>query len=159
MILSALVITVHLFSLYSRIFESKAKVKSLAVFTLIALILNIILNYFLIKNFLILSQEYAIIGAGIATVVSRVFLLSILVIIGKKQLNLKLNKATYIIKSLIAGFIMALFLIIYNYYFEMNIFMGILEIILGTIIYFLILFLLKEIKKEDIILLRYLFKK
>ena len=84
-VLSLLVIIVPLIALYSTIFQAKEKPKILSKFILIALLINIVLNYILIKCLLIFSQEYAILGAGIATLVSKSFYLAALAIKTKSQ--------------------------------------------------------------------------
>ena len=54
---------------------------------------------------------------------------------------------------------MSIFLILFQYYFDMNIYLGILEIILGAIVYFAVLFLVKGIEKEDFQLVKNLIRK
>jgi len=156
--LSVLIITMPLITLYTTILQSKEKTKILAKSVLISLIINIVLNFVLIKYLLQFSQEYAIIGVGISTVVSRVFLLGILIVSAKHQLNLNI-KGIGFRKPIFATFIMALFLLIFNSLVNMNLFFGILEIILGAGIYFGILILIKGVGKEDWKLVRGLIRK
>ena len=147
-VLSLLIITGPIIALYMTVFQSKEKTKILARSVLSALIINIILNYALIKYLLQFSQEYAMIGVGISTVVSRVFLLGILIVSAKHQLNLNI-KGIGFRKPIFATLIMALFLLIFNNVVDMNLFFGILEIIIGAGIYFGVLILTKGVGKED----------
>ena len=142
-----------LITLYTTIFQSKEKSKIIAKSVFVALIINVFLNYILIKYFLQFSQEYAIIGAGISTVVSRVFLLGILIVSAKHQLNLNV-KGIGFKKPIFATIIMALSLLIFNSIVNMNLFFGILEIILGAGIYFGVLILIKGVGKEDFELIK-----
>jgi len=156
-ILSLLIITFPLIEFYSTLFKAKEKVKDLSKIYIISLILNIILNYILIKSFLSFGELYAIMGASIATVISRAFLLGFLVIKAKTYFKLIQNKKS-LLKQILAGLIMALFLFSFNYFLNINLFLGILEIILGALIYFGVLLLTKEFIVEDITVLNYLIK-
>ena len=140
------------------LFSAKEKAKTLSEFVFLALVFNIILNYILIKSLLVISQEYAIIGAGMATVVSRLFLLGALSVKTKSQLKLK-AKRSYIIKPIIASTVMVIFLVSFNYFVNMNLFFGIIEIFLGALIYFGVLWLIKGVGKEDFDLIKTLVKR
>jgi len=152
--LSFLIITGPLIMLYSTIFQAKEKPKILAKFIIIALLINIILNYVLIKSLLTVNQEYAIIGAGLATLASRIFLFGALSIKAKSQFKLKVKKSP-IIKSIIATIAMVLVLALFTYFVDMNLFLGIIEILLGILVYFGVLWLVRGIGKEDFKLLKF----
>jgi len=156
--LSVLIITMPLITLYTTIFKSKEKTKILAKGVLISLIINIVLNFVLIKYLLQFSQEYVIIGVGIATVTSRLILLGILVVNAKHKFNLSI-KSIGLRKPVFATIVMALFLLIFNNFVDMNIFFGIIEIIFGAGIYFGVLILIKGVGKEDWELVKSLFRK
>lgn len=157
-VLSLLIIISPLVSLYSTLFQAKEKPKLLAKFVIISLIMNIVLNYILIKILLNISQEYAILGAGAATLISNFFFLGILIGKTKSQFKINLNKNP-ILKSILATAIMALFLLIFQSLIEMNILSGSVMIILSIIIYFSFMFLIKGLVKEDLNLLRNIFNK
>ena len=157
-VLSVLIITMPLITLYTTIFQSKEKTKILAKSVFIALVINVLLNYVLIKYLLQFSQEYAIIGAGIATVLSRLILLGILITNAKHKFNLS-AKVIGLRKPIFATLVMALFLLAFNSFINMNLFFGILEIILGAGIYFGVLILIKGVGKEDFKLLKSLIPK
>ena len=96
----------------------------------------------------------AIIGAGLATLTSRIFLLGALSIKTKSQFKLKAKKSP-IIKSIIATIVMILFLALFTYFVDMNLFFGIIEILLGILVYFGTLWLIGGIGKEDFKLLKF----
>ena len=75
----------------------------------------------------------------------------------RKAYKLK-PKINYLPRILIASFVMGGFLFIYNYFVDMNLFLGILEIIIAAGIYFGMLFLLKELTKEDIEVVKLIIK-
>jgi len=113
-----------------------------------ALLINIFLNYVVIKYLINFSQEYAIVGAAIATTFSNLFYLLVLATTSKKLFNTKIDLKV-IFKSLFAGIIMVIGLILFSTTFDINIYLGILEILFGALIYFSVLFLIKGITKED----------
>ncbi len=157
-ILSFLMVILPLQKLYSSLFESKEKTKVIAVFTIISLAINILLNYILIKMFLSIGQEMAIFGAGLATLVSKIFYLSFLSTKAKPEFKIKMP-LKYFTKPLFAGIVMVLVLLLYNLFVEMNIFTGILEVLLGVIIYFLVMFSIKGIIREDLDIMGNLFRR
>ena len=158
LVLSILIVISPLISLYSTMFQAQEKPKILAKFMTISLVMNILLNYTLIKILLTISQEYAILGAGIATVISNVFFLGVLVSKTKSQFKIKIDKKI-ILKSIFSTIIMAIFLFAFMSYVDMNIFSGATMVILATIIYFSAMFFVKGITKEDINLFRTIFKR
>jgi stage V sporulation protein B len=151
--LSPLIITFILTSLYSNILQAKEDSKSIAKNTIIALIANIIMNSFVILKFANISQELTIIGVGISTVISRTIYLILLKRETNKKIGFKIEKKP-IFKSIIASGMMGIFLFNYSNYFELNILSGLFEIIIATIIYFVIMYLLKGITKEDFKLIK-----
>lgn len=155
--LSLLIVLGPLTNLYTTILESRERTKILAKSVLISLIVNIVLNYIVIKSFLE-RPEYIIIGVGIATVISRFLYFGILMISGRRELNLKL-KGIGLRKPILATLIMSFFLLIFNHFVNMNLFYGALEIILGAGIYFGVLLLAKGLHKEDWKLIKSLFKR
>ena len=138
--------------LYAILFNAKEKPKLPALTMIIVAILNIILNFILISYFIRFRPEYGLIGAAIATFASRYIYLGSLFVLGKTKLNIIPNKNS-IIKPLTASIIMLAFLFIFDYFVPLNIFYGIIMVISAALIYLLIMFLIKGIKKEDIGLL------
>lgn len=157
-VLSFLIITMPLTTLYTTIFESKEKTKILAKSVSISLVINIILNYVLIKYLLEFGQEYVIIGVGVATIISRLIYLGILSFNAKHKLNLVV-KGIGLRSPIFATIVMGLFLLIFNKFVDMNLIFGIIEIILGAGIYLVVLILTKGVNIEDFKLIRSLINK
>ena len=154
-----MIITFPLIGLYSILLQAKEKVKDLSRFVFIALIINITLNYFLIINLIGLGESYAVMGVSIATIVSRGVLLFSLILITNKYYKINYDLAL-LLKVLVSTGIMILSLTIFrNHLNKMDILFGIITIVLGVVIYFTSMFILKGITKEDFKLLRHLFKK
>jgi O-antigen/teichoic acid export membrane protein len=156
--LSPLIITGPLINLYTIVFQSKERPKIIATGILICLVISVTLNYLLIKYLLRYGQNYSIVGAGIATVISNIILLLILSIAAIRIFNLKL-KGIGLKSPLFATLIMALFLLFYNKLVNMNLLFGIIEVILGAGIYLGVLILVRGINKEDFNLLKGLIKR
>ena len=154
-ILSPIIIIAPLVALYSILFQAKAKVKILAHSISWSLILNILLNLVLILALLKINQTYAVIGAGLATVISRAFLLIFLIVKAKSQMKLTIPKKA-IPKIIMASVIMSIVLISYYQLINVNIFNGILGLILGISSYFITLWIFKEIGADDLKLLKLL---
>jgi len=156
-ILALLILIAPLVELYSSIFRAKELVKSLAKFTFISLLINIIFNLVLIKNLLPFGQEYALLGAGLATIVSRGYFLTRLIVKTKHKFNIKINYVHFI-KPVLATIVMSFFLFVFNRQVPINILYGLVEIIVGIGIYFGVLWLLKGFDRNDLDLLKNLRK-
>jgi len=155
----AFLILIHpLTDLYSVIFQSAEKANYLSKYVTISLVLNIILNYILIKYLLKFPQEYVVVGVAIATCLSRFFYLMILGIKSKKLFKTQISWIGFS-KAMFAGIIMVLFLVMFQFYIDMNIYLGILEILLGAGIYFAVMILIKGVEREDLKLLGGLIKR
>ena len=135
--------------LYSSIFQAQEKTRVLVKGVLVSLLINIFLNYILIKTLLTISFEYAIVGAGLATVISRGFYLIFLSIKSNKLFKTRIPWDV-VMKSIFSTTIMAGFLLWFsNSIVEMNIYFVALEIIIGVLIYLIGMILIGEIGKED----------
>jgi Na+-driven multidrug efflux pump len=94
-----------------------------------------------------------VVGAGIATVISWFIYLFLGLYYAKKEFNITIYFKN-LWKPLIAGIIMSsiLFMILKNLA-EVTILSGMSIILLGVFVYFISLYLLKGVKKEDLSLL------
>ena len=146
--LAALILISPLISFYTSLLKSKERPKAVFKAVLFSLILNVFLNYFLIRYFLSFSQELAILGAALATVISRGIYLLVMTKKTNNLLNLKANKGPFL-RATLASLVMAIFLILFTSLLDMNLFLGILEIVFGAGIYFSFLWLIGGLKKED----------
>jgi O-antigen/teichoic acid export membrane protein len=126
-------------------------------------IISTILNIILIFTFILLllsysSQFWAMVGVAIATLISRLFILTLLWIEAKKDFGIYF-KTKNLLLPIISGAVMAIILYVLNNYMisDMNLLVGILEVIFGGAIYFGLMFLLKGITKEDFSLIKKLY--
>lgn len=153
-ILSPMIILMPLIGLYSIFFEAKERPEFLRKFIFVSLVINIILNFILIKYMPVLfnkGPEFAILGAGIATIISRGFYLTMLRKKFKKIQNIK-TKKSFLLKPLFAGFVMAIVLILFNSLIN-NLWVLLFgSIVLGGAIYFIVMRWLGE--KEEIELIK-----
>ena len=112
------------------------KQKVFSMITLVAALVNVVAN-------LILIPLYGYIGAAFGTVITEFLVLIFAIgVIIKNGYNIQLNKI--IIKPIIAGILMGIAI---NYFRHLNLFV---VIVLGAVVYFAVLILLRGITKEDI---------
>jgi len=150
--LSLLILTTPLIGLYSIIFQSKEKPKIVSKSVLFSLLINILLNILVIilfKN----KPLFVIAGVGLATSFSRIILLLMLIIYAKKEFNFNIH-GIGLRAPILATIVMSLFLLVFNHFVNINLFWGILEIILGIGVYLGVLISINGIKSEDWELLR-----
>ena len=150
--LSLLILTTPLIGLYSIVFEAKEKPRIVSKSVFFSLIINILLNILVI--FLFKEKPlFMIAGVGLATSLSRLILLWMLVAYAKKEFNFKII-GIGLRAPIFATIVMSAFLFAFNHLVNMNIFIGTLEIILGAGIYFGVLMLVKGVTKEDLKLIK-----
>jgi len=138
-----------LFMINITIITASGKPKISMYITLSVLPIDIILNYFLIT-------QYKLYGVVIATSIS--FFISWLI---SSIFIYKKYKAFLPIKTFLRFIaIFILYRILFNFFGEnLNVFQGILSLILGGITIFILFFLLLEFKKNDFDMIRAMFKK
>ncbi len=152
--MAPLIIIFPLVSFYSSLYQARGKVKSLAICTFVALIANILLNYYLIKNLLTFSQIHSIVGAGIATTLSWAILLILLIVNSNNESRILINKIS-LLKITFASLVMAAVVSkLNNLLTENSILTSIFLIFLGICIYGGTLLIIKEINKSDLELLK-----
>ncbi|MEK6871393.1 MAG: polysaccharide biosynthesis C-terminal domain-containing protein [Nanoarchaeota archaeon] len=158
-VLSVLVLIVPLIDMFTPLFSAKDKLKIILYGIITATIMNIVLNYIFITLFLRISETMAMIGAALSTIISQLFYLGILMVYSKKYFNVHLELG-HIIKPLLAAMVMFFVLTSMNKQIaDFNLFIGIAEIFSGIIIYFAILFFIKGIRQEDVLLVKDTFLK
>jgi stage V sporulation protein B len=153
-VLVFLVVLLPVGELLKALLNSKGKSNQTARTILFASILNIILNFILIIYLIKISFIYAAVGAALATIFCRVIILISFIYISKKDFGLRIQHSTYI-KPLIASIFMSIFLYFFTklIYGNATLISVSVEILLGIVIYFLVLYFIKGITKLD---LRYL---
>ena len=135
--------------LFIELFSVKERPKDYLPLTIFIIILNILLNFVLIKLLLFYSHSNVIIGAALATVLSWSIYSICLGVLAKKKLKIKTD-LTAIIKPLIASLAMVIAIyLIKNHFKDINLFNGVVLVIIGVLTYFISLSLIRGINKED----------
>ena len=157
--LSILIFSGVLTDVLVALFSAKEKPKYFVRILIIASVLNIFLNYLLITLFLTISLKWAMIGAALATIISRYFYMISLIFISKKRLNIRFKLSPFI-KTFLAALVMfGVLFWINTSIFDMTLLLGISEIIIGALIYFSILVLTKTLTREDYIMIMEVIKR
>jgi len=154
-ILGVLVVEESLAFIYSSVFQAKEKPKIPAILIVIATVLNIALNYVFIKIGISMKPEYGLIAVAAATLITRMGNLAALAAIAKRDFNMCMD-ARSIFKPLAASAVMLGFLFAFSHFVSMNIWTGILMIVLASLVYLAVMLMIKGIKKEDFKLIRML---
>ena len=158
-ILALLVLILPLNYVVVSLFSAKEKPKYVVNLIIISTILNIVLDLILIIHLSKISLNLAIAGAAVATVISELFYLFGLLSYTKKKLKIRLQPM-HLMKPIISGIIMFLALYLLTSKLpELNLFIGVLTVILGAAIYITVMFLIKGLVKEDIRLVKHLLKR
>jgi len=146
-------------NIFGPIFSAKEKINITTKLVVLTSIINLILNIILIKSFLFISPMFATFGAAFASILSWYFYFGTGLFYLKKEFHF-IPPKEYIIKPLLSSLLMSFVLIFLNTHIikDMNLILGLSEVFLGAIIYFLTSFLIKSIKKEDLMLFKLLFK-
>ncbi len=141
-------------------FSAKGKPKEFSKLILLSAVLLLVLNYTLIRSLLNSSPELILIGVSIANLVVWLFYFIFSIFIVKKVLKINLFSFD-ILKSILGSLVMILFikLVLKISGHNVSFITGILLIMFGASVYFVSIFLLKTVKKEDITTLKDLFKK
>ena len=152
-LLPLIILTIYI-GLYRELFASKERPELILKFLVFVIVLNILLNYALIKVLAHYSLTWAITGAAIATTVSWGLYTICLGALAKKELNVGAN-LDVIIKPLFSSVIMAIVLVLLKDLFaDINLLNGSFLVLLGALLYFFVMFLIKGINKEDYIIVR-----
>ena len=132
---------------FERLLESSNRQLAVTKVFFIGVIFNIIFN-------LIVIPKYSYVGAGIITVLTDALVLGLL-LISTKDMELSISKKTRIslIKIVVASLVMGITL---KYLLNLNIF---ILIIVGIIIYVILLLILKIFDKEEIMMMKSIFKR
>lgn len=157
-ILSFLIIETAMTGIVSWLFAAKEKPEITTKLLIISTIMNICLNYILIVSLIGYGQIYAVLGAAIATFISRYFNLILLIKNTKSKLNLKINLKN-LSKPLIASLVMLVSLAIFQQATKLAWPKSIVEIIFGAFVYLAVIILIKGITKDDLKLLKQLNRK
>lgn len=153
-ILSFLIIVSVVEGLLLTLFSSREKPKKYALTVSFSMILNVILNVLLITYLLKISDTWAIAGAAIATLTSRIIHVSLLFFFVKQEFKISFKIQSFL-KPLIAS--LAMFFIlgeVIKHILDVSLLSGIGIILLGVVIYLGLMFVLQGISKEDFELIK-----
>lgn len=148
-LLSLLIIENVFSALYKTLFDSREMPKIPAFANLIAAILNVILDIMLVYYFIKIKPEYGLIGAALATFLTRYAVLFTLIFSAKTKMNISPYKSS-IIKPLFSTLIMSLYLLAYYSIFDINLLSGILMILTSILVYSLVIIGIKGVKIEEL---------
>ncbi len=126
------------FSFWSILFNAREKPECPVYVTFVAMIMNIVLNYFLIL-------KLGMIGAGIATVISNAFSWIVLGILSKRVLGIFPN-LEHILKPTISSVFASVFILLFK---SNSIFGELVILTLSIFIYFFTLLVIGGISRED----------
>jgi len=158
-ILSFLIIPFVQISLFSCLFLAKERLKEYTYFLIAIIMINIFLNYAFIKLFLYYLPNFIVIGVAIATLLSWFFYSIGLEIIARKKLKIQ-SDITLFIKPIFASLVMVMIISLLKIRFvTLNLVSGFFLVFSGILIYFLTMWLIKGINKEDFLLIREIFIK
>ncbi|MBS3071720.1 oligosaccharide flippase family protein [Candidatus Pacearchaeota archaeon] len=140
-------------SLFVYLFLTKERPKDYLSLLIGVIILDIILNFIFIKIFLNYSTNLVITGVALASLISWLVYSIGIGIMSRTRLNIKVN-GYVIIKPLIAAIVMSLAILYIKSNVNVGIINGIILILVGAVIYFASLFILKALRKEDLYLIK-----
>jgi O-antigen/teichoic acid export membrane protein len=122
------------------VFNSKERADISALVITSSMILNVLLNYILIL-------AMGIAGAALATVISRLFLITAVVLLLWRVLEIKTDLSVSL-KPVISASLMFVFLILLPK--PASLLVGVAEVFMAMILYFALLFVMRGIESEDI---------
>ena len=148
-VLAFLIFPAIVINLFLLLFSAKEKPEVFAKLIIITCGINIILNFVFIKIFLTISPLGATVGAALATVISWMIYFILATNKLKEELKIRISFKP-VIKPLIVSIIMGAGLYLYiKSIKDMNLFLGILGVVLSLAVYVGILTLIdKELRKE-----------
>jgi O-antigen/teichoic acid export membrane protein len=155
-ILSLTIIDGTLGPLFTWLFAAKGKPQITTKLLLFFTVLNIILTFVLVYSMVRINEMYALIGASLAVLISRLLTLITMGIFAKKILNLKIYVKN-ITKPLFASILMLIALIIFQSSTKLIWPKSIIEIIFAAMVYFVVLIAIKGVDTEDVRLIKKLF--
>jgi O-antigen/teichoic acid export membrane protein len=160
LIVLAFMIVLSLYvSLITRLFLAKEKPKDYLGLLAVVIVLNVFLNYFLIKYLSTYSLVWGITGAGIATTGSWLVYAIGMFFLVEKKLKIRVENKV-IVKPLVSSVIMALVIYYLKIGFgEIGLLSGALLVSSGIVVYLACMLVIGGIKREDLLLVKELFGK
>lgn len=148
--LSIMILPAVLVGIFLSLFSAENNPQIFAKLVVISSAINIILNYILIKSLIIISQEWAMAGAAIATSISWIFYLLALCYAVRKRIDIR-KVGISLIKPLIGSIVMFIAILIFlSKVRDVNILNGVFVVILGFVVYFVVMLLIRGITYSDL---------
>ena len=155
-VFSFLIFPMVLINIFSYFFAAKEKPEIFAKISMITCLISGILILLFVKIFSLVSPLLAIVSVAFAVLISWTFYFLMLYNQLKEKFNLKISFRC-IVRPLIASLIMSGALIFSLFFIEDMTFMkGVTEVLLGVSVYFVVMLLIRGIRKEDLNLLKFL---
>ena len=149
-VLWSLLILETIFSgFYKSLFDAKEKPSIPAFTNIAASILNLILKIKLIFFLIKINPSFGLIGAAVATFITRYGVLTTLAVFSKKKLNITIERKS-VIRPLFVSILMLGYLILFKKFVVLNIFTGILMVLSAASLYVLVLYSIKGINVKEI---------
>jgi O-antigen/teichoic acid export membrane protein len=140
-------------------FSARNKQKKFTLIMVISSLVFILLNYIFIKFLSSSSGESILIGVSIANLISWLFCFVCTIYLLKKELNISVISLS-VLKSISSCLIMSAFIIFsLNLFRNMNLIYGFFIILSSALVYFISLFFMKGITKQDISLIKGIYRK
>ncbi|MEK6891392.1 MAG: oligosaccharide flippase family protein [Nanoarchaeota archaeon] len=131
------------------LFSSREKSKDYFPLLIFVIVLDVVLNFVLVKYLSYYSEVWAITGAAIATTFSWFIYCIGMTILARKKLNVRLD-SKLIIKPLLASIIMVVVVYLIKVYLgDINLWKGVILVLSGILVYFISLILIKGLNKAD----------
>jgi len=156
--LAILIFPVVAVNLFLSLFSAEEKPGIFAKLILITSVLNIVLNFILINVFLAFKEnnasQWATAGAAIATTASWLFYLFSFKYISRKKLGLFFSFRP-VIKPLFSSVVMSVSILLFVYLVgDMGLLSGLIAILLGMLVYFISMYIMKGITIKDLNLVK-----
>jgi len=152
LILSLIIFESPLTGILNSLFLANERQSYLSKVITLAIFINLALSLIFIPLVISISFSAVLIVVSCVVVFSRILYLALVSNYARKNLNISLGFKN-ISKPLICALCMFILLYLLNSYLikEMNLIAGLLEIFLGGVIYFLLMFLIKGLTKKDVL--------
>jgi len=151
-ILSPLLFEIATTGILMSFYQSKGEVKFYTSMVVLSIFLNLALALSAVHYFS--SDIGAMNGVALATLFTRYLLFLVLMIHIKRKFKINLEGKIFL-KPIVASLLMALAIYFVNLKIgSMNLLYGAMDIILGVVVYFGVMLIIKGIKKEDVVILR-----
>jgi len=157
-VLAIVMIVIIQVDLFISLFLAKEKPREYIHILILVVLLNIVLNYLIIKILAQSSPVLAMVGAALATLISWTAYLVGLNILSRRNLKIK-AKHSLMIKPFIAATAMSLVILFFQSKIEVGLIAIALLIIIGALVYIAVLIAIKGIGKEDYFVMEIVMKK